>query len=310
MEWDDLRTVLALRRAGSLSGAARALGVSHSTVLRRLQALEAKLGVKLFEKRREGLLPRPAGEEMAALGEAMEEQVLGLERRLMGRDLRPRGSVRVTTADDLLQGLVAPLLPRFHETYPEIELEVVASNARLNLTKRDADIAVRPTAEPPETLIGRRIGPLRFALYAATAYLDRIGLDRRGPERDVDPAAHVWCGYDEALSHIGPARWLQAHLAGRPAKFRGSSVLAVTALVRAGAGIGPIPCYLGDQDPDLERLGPPIPVGDSELWVLTHRDLKAVARVRAVSDFLARGLGARRKLLAGEAPRRTPAEPA
>jgi DNA-binding transcriptional LysR family regulator len=305
MEWDDLRTVLALRRAGSLSGAARALGVSHSTVLRRLQALEAKLGVKLFEKRREGLLPRPAGEEMAALGEAMEEQVLGLERRLMGRDLRPSGSVRITTAEDLLQGLVAPLLPRLRETYPEIDLEIVASNARLNLTKRDADIAVRPTAEPPETLIGRRIGPVRFALYAATAYLDGTG-----PGRGIEPADHVWCGYDESLSHIGPARWLEAHLEGRPAKFRGSSVLAVTALVRAGAGIGPIPCYVGDQDPDLERLGPPIPVGDSELWVLTHRDLKAVARVRAVSDFLARGLGAKRKLLAGEAPRRTSAEPA
>src|SRR5919199_724886 len=270
MEWDDLRTVLALRRAGSLAGAARLLGVSHSTVLRRLQALEAKLGVKLFEKRREGLLPRPAGEEMAALAERMEEQVLGLERRLMGRDLRPSGSVRITTPDDMLLGLVAPLLARFRDAYPEIDVEVVVSNAVLNLTKRDADIAVRPTAQPPETLVGRRIGPVRFGLYAATSYLDGHG-------RELDGPRHVWCGYDETLGHLEPARWLQAHRQGRPADLRSSSVLGAYALIRAGAGLGPIPCFLGDSEPGLERLGSPISDAGSELWVLLHRDLRSVA---------------------------------
>jgi len=155
MEWDDLRIVLAVSREGTLSGAARRLGVTHSTVFRRLGAIEEQIGVRLFERFRDGYVPTPAGETTAETAARLEDEVLTLERRLSGQDLRPSGVVRITTTDTLGTILMRHL-QAMRALHPGIQFEVVISNAMANLTRREAEIAIRPTLEPPESLVGRR----------------------------------------------------------------------------------------------------------------------------------------------------------
>ncbi|MGM0559641.1 MAG: LysR family transcriptional regulator, partial [Pseudomonadota bacterium] len=151
--WDDLRVVRAIAEMGSLSGAGRRLGLSHATVFRRLGEIEARLGVRLFERARGGYSPTPAGEDLAATAGRVEAEVLEVERRLAGQDLRPAGSLRVTTTDTLLSGLLSPLFTEFRQAFPEIALEVSLSNNLFNLSRREADVAIRPVQDPPDTLV-------------------------------------------------------------------------------------------------------------------------------------------------------------
>ncbi|HEY9549485.1 MAG TPA: LysR family transcriptional regulator, partial [Kiloniellaceae bacterium] len=163
----DLRTLLAIAREGSLAGAARRLRVNHSTVFRRLGAIEARLGARLFERQNGSYLTTAAGEDLLRTAERVEAEVEALERRLSGQDLRLTGSLRLTAPDDIAEVLVLPLLAAFRQRYPEITVELVVDNRMLNLTRREADIAVRPTRRPPETLAGRRIASLASAVYGA-----------------------------------------------------------------------------------------------------------------------------------------------
>ncbi|MEM7226212.1 MAG: LysR family transcriptional regulator [Pseudomonadota bacterium] len=284
MNWDDLRTVLAIARAGSLVGAAERLGVSHPTVFRRLGALEARLGVRLFERARSGTTATPAGEEMAAQAAELEERVGTLERRLLGRDLRPAGTLRVTTTDTLLYGLLAPILAQFRAAHPEIELEIALSNEPFNLSKRDSDVAIRPTTRPPEPLVGRKVSAIALAVY---------GVRVREPE-DLP-----WIGLDDSLSGLPLARWLAAR--NHPAPLRLNSLYACCEAARAGLGRTLLPCFLGDPAPELVRLGAPIDELEGELWLLTHPDLRKVARVRVFLDFTAEAIVARRGLLEADA---------
>lgn len=169
--WDDLKTIMAIARAGSLSGAARRLSVSHATVFRRLGNIEQRLGAKLFERAHTGYTPTPAGEEMAAAAERIDVEVLGVERRVAGQDLRPSGTVRVTTTDTLLIGLLSPIFAAFRAAHPEISLEIAVSNQLFSLTRREADIAIRPSSTPPEMLIGRKIGVIAQAVYGRSETL-------------------------------------------------------------------------------------------------------------------------------------------
>ncbi|MDJ0947763.1 MAG: LysR family transcriptional regulator [Alphaproteobacteria bacterium] len=293
MDWDDLRYVLAVARAGTLSGAAGALGVSHPTVFRRVDRIEDRLGVRLFERARDGYGLTPEGEEMAALAGRMAEDVAELERRLAGRDLRPSGTVRVTTTDTLLIGFLSPVLAAFRSAHPEIRLEVLVSNAMFNLTKRDADVAIRPSRTPPETLVGRRVADLAWAVYARKT---RAGTSTNRPalaERD-------WVGPDDSLAYLPMAQWLAEQGLDRRVVYRANTVLGLYDAVRAGLGVAALPCYMGDADRALMRIAPPIAALDSELWLLTHADLRKVARIRAFLDFMAGRLKALRPRLAGE----------
>lgn len=161
--WQDLRLVLAIGEAGTLTAAARRLGVDHSTAFRRLGALETRLGVRLFERARDGYAPTPAGEAAIAGARQLLEKLDELERRLAGEDLRPSGVVRVTTTDTLLD-LLAPLVAAFRTAHPQIVVELVAAQAFFTLTRRDADVAIRPAATAPEGLAGRRIATIATAL--------------------------------------------------------------------------------------------------------------------------------------------------
>jgi len=289
MPWDDLRTVLAIARAGSLSGAARTLGVNHATVFRRLGAIEERLGVKLFERHRGGYTPTVAGEEVAGAAGRVESEVAGIERRVAGRDRLPAGTLRITTTDTLLTGLLSPVLADFRGQYPDIALEIVVSNAQLNLSRRDADVAVRPTASPAENLVGRRAGTIAQAVYAPAA--------RAGEE--ADPATAEWIGPDETLWYRHLEDWMRRQGHDGRCSYRVDSLAGMHAAVRAGSGLAVLPCYLGDADPDLQRVGEPVADLAIDLWLLTHPDLREAARVRAFTAFVGDAIRDREAELTG-----------
>lgn len=291
VSWDALRTVLAIAEAGSLSGAARGLGVSHATVFRRLGAIEACFGVKLFERESGGYTPTPAGEDIAAAAKRMESEAVGVERRVAGRDLLPSGSLRVTTTDTLLIGLLTPILASFRTGYPEISLEVAVSNAPLSLTRREADVALRATASPPENLVGRRIGRIAQAVYGAVdAHKDRVLADRRET---------AWVGPDETPWYPQLDAWMKKHGLDECCGYRTDSLQGMQAAVRAGVGVAVLPCYVGDTDQHLVRLAEPVPELAADLWLLTHPDMRRVVRVRTFTEFVGNAVRDLESVLAG-----------
>lgn len=298
---DDLRLIRAISEAGTLTGAARRLSVDHSTAFRRLSGIEQRLGAHLFERARAGYTPTSAGEAAVAAAVRILDDLSELEFRLAGEDLRPSGIVRVTTADTFLE-LISPIIARLRAEHPEITIELVADNSFLTLTKRDADIAIRPAIAAPENLVARRLAAVATAPYAAPAYLAR----QSGP---TNLAAHEWIGFDDSLSHLGSAKWLDTHVASDRIVCRVNSLLALRTAARAGMGAAALPCYLGDADPSLRRLHPPLKDMEVSLWLLTHPDLRRVARIRTVLDFVAGHLGEQRALIEGDRPPAT-AEPA
>ena len=290
LPWDDLRLVFAIGAAGTLSGGARRIGIDHSTAFRRLGALEGRLGVRLFDRARDGYAATPAGEAIIREAARFDDVVNALERRLAGEDLRPSGTVRVTTTDTLVD-VLAPEMARFRTTHPEITIELVVANAFLSLTRRDADVALRPATEAPENLVGRRLAGIATALYAARDFrpVDRKSL-----------AGESWIGFDDSLAHLGSARWMAAEVAPERIVARVDTLTAARALAREGVGIAALPCYLGDRDTRLKRLSPPIDAMASSLWLLTHPDLRRVARIRAFLDFIAAALAKQRRLFEGQ----------
>lgn len=290
--WDDLRIVLAVGRAGSLNGAAKALGVSHPTVFRRIGAIERRLGTRLFERARDGYAPTAAGEAAIALAGRLEVEITALERRLAGQDQRPSGVLRVTTTDTLLFGPLPPLLATFRRRHPGITLEVAASNALFSLTRRDADVAIRPSPTPPDALVGRKVADVATAIYRPSdgPAIDEAGLD----DRD-------WATPDDSLSDLPASRWLARQGFDRRAVYRANTLLALRDAAAQGLGLAVLPCYVGDPDPALARVGGSIEALRSELWLLTHPDLRRVARIRAFLDGMRALLLPLRPLFEGRA---------
>ncbi len=290
-EWDDLRYILAVASAGSLAGAARSLGVNHTTVLRRVDAVEKRLGLRLFERLPAGYVLTAGGEELIAAARHIDDTVTALERKLAGQDLRLTGAVRITTTDTLMGSILPEILAAFRESYPGIGIEVAVSNLMLNLTKRDADVAIRPSKDPPETLIGRRIAKVAFAIYGNPQYLAK--------QKAKDLAAHRWVGPDDSLAGISVARWMRSELPQSEVVLRADSLLAMCQAAQAGLGLAALPCYLGDTSPHLVCVHRPITAMETALWILTHEDLRHTARIRAFTEFAAAALGKRRPLLEG-----------
>lgn len=292
---EDLRLLAALAETGSLAAAARHVRVNHASAWRRLGALEGRLGVRLFDRHRTGYAATPAGEEAVAVARRMLAELDVLERRLAGQDIRPTGVVRLTTTDTLL-ALVLPVVAGLRMTHPGLVVELVADNNFFTLTRRDADIALRPAGAAPDGLVARRLGAVATAVYVAARYREI----HRG-----DPLTLDWLAPDDSLSHLGSARWITDRVAPERIVHRANSLLALAAAARAGIGLAPLPCVIADPDPDLVRVMPPLPEMATSLWLLTHPDLRRTARVRAVLDALADYLKTRRALLAGGEARST-----
>jgi DNA-binding transcriptional LysR family regulator len=297
LDREALQLASAIGETGTLAGAARRLGIDHSTAFRRLVALESDLGTRLFERSRSGYLPTGAGEAVIAAARRVDHEIVELERKLAGADLRPSGVLRVTITDTAVE-LLTPMFKAFGAAHPEIVLEVVTSNQFFTLSRRDADVAIRPSLEVPEDLVARRIGGVATALYASPAYAAsrmRLALE-----------SHDWVAPDDSLSHLASARWLRARIPPDRVRYRASSLVPLQVAARAGMGVAPLPCYLGDRDPGLVRVKAPVAEMASTLWILMHPDLRRVARIRAFIDCIVPQLDRQRPLLEGRSPQRRP----
>lgn len=293
MAWDDLQYILAVAEHGSLAAAARALRVNHTTVLRRITAFEKAQGVRLFDRLPSGYALTAGGEELLAAARSMAGVVGALERKLAGTDLRLEGALRVTTTDTLMASILPEVLAAFHAAHPGVQVELSVSNLMANLTRRDADVAIRPADEAPETLIGRRVATVGFALYGSPAYLRT----RRRAKALTD---HRWLAPDDSLAGSAVGRWMRREFADAEVVLRADSLLTLRQAALAGLGLVALPCYLGDTTPGLKRLTPqPTTAMRTALWVLTHEDLRRTARVNAFMTFVAQALAARRKILEG-----------
>ncbi len=289
-DWNDPRLVLAVKRAESLTGAAKVLGIDHSTVFRRLNALEDRLGVRLFERLPGGSYEAtPAGERMASAAERMEDEALALGRDLTGRDYRPSGRLRVTSSETLAYRLLTRHLANFRKVYPGILVELVIDNRVLSLSRREADIALRPMRPKEGDLWGRKLAEVAWTLYGARTYLDTSS----GAFASLEEALnrHALIGWEESTVGIQAADWLNRRAPVEAFAYRTNSLVNQFAAAKAGIGLALLPCYLGDGDTDLVRALPaPVPELAGELWIVTHADLKKTARVRAFFDTVGEGL--------------------
>jgi DNA-binding transcriptional LysR family regulator len=290
LDWGALQVFVSVCRAGSIAAASAALGINHSTVLRRVAALESAAGVKLFERTPGGYVLTAAGKDLLQGLAGVGERIDGTTRELHGTDEEVKGLIRVTTTDTLLHGLLLPHLDAFGTRHPAVTLRLVVNNAFMSLSRREADIAIRGSNRPPENLVGRRVGNIQTAPYASRAFLERSGRRRQLAQLD-------WVGFDESLAHLEAAAWLFRHVDRSRIVFTVDSLVVLVQAVRQGIGAGMLLCPLADAHPELVRLAEPEPSHDTQLWILTHPDLRQVARMRAFAQFMFDALSAEPRLV-------------
>ncbi|WP_437643999.1 LysR family transcriptional regulator [Sorangium sp. So ce362] len=285
MDWDDLRHVLALARHGTLSRAGVALRTTHTTVARRIRALEERLGVLLFAQTPDGYVATAAGQDVVEVAERTEGELLALEARVLGRDAQLQGRLRVSTMDMLFR-VYQPAFSSFTERYPGVELTVASGDSEVSLPRREADVVLRMTSSPPEHLVGRKVGRVQFAVYASKGLAERAGQ----PARYAD---FPWIHWDERLDPRWLDAWLAANVPGARIAMRVDfSSMALQEAVAAGIGAHFLACIAADGDPRLARIGPIDPAFDRDLWLLTLPELRNVNRIRAFMEHMAEALSA------------------
>ena len=289
LRWDDLHLVLCVSRAGSFSGAAVRLGVSTPTVFRQANDLEGRLRTRFFHRDTTGVTLTAAGREAVTVARRVEEEVGALEARIGDEDAGVAGTVRLATVDTLVAGPLLPVLARLRAVHPSLALDVRVGVRMADLRAREVDAALRAGGEPPETLIGRKLCRIAVAVYGSSS---------ASATRDMESAS--WVTPDEELSHLASARWLRerGHLAR--SVMQTDSLHTLAHAVASGIGLGILPCYMADLDPRLVRASDPVEELAGDLWFLTHPELRATARLRALSDHFAREFSSLRPLFAGE----------
>jgi DNA-binding transcriptional LysR family regulator len=306
IDWNDLRYLLAVARCGSTAAAARALGVNQSTVVRRVAALEDALGLRLFNRKRDGY--RLTGEGKALLENAagVEEQVHAFTRRAAALDSALTGSLRVTTAEGMALGLVPQLLNAFHRRHPGIQVHLLIEDRYQDLSDGQADVALRAGPPGDDALVGRKLCDQCWAVYGSRGYVDQHG----APATPEDLNKHRLIGLEGAIDGIMPARWLRSIAPRAEIACRSNSVLGLLFAVQSGFGLSPLPCHIGDPT-DLVRCVDPLPALTGGFWILTHPDLHKRPKVRAFFDFVAKEIVQYQPLLLGRtrAPGRGEAAP-
>ena len=296
MDWNDVRYFLALARLGSVRGAGASLGVSHSTVARRVEALEARLSARLFDRNRDGYTLTDAGEKMMPGAERIEREMSALERGLMGHDERLAGPISLTCCDEYVSNMMVQGLAELCATYPDIELGITTDSRSFSLSKREADIAVRTLgvgAQPPEHLIGRTLVPVFCANYVAVEHAHRL-------DPELEGTSPRWIAFDNR-------RQVEAMIAGTsypdvPPWGAFSSLGLMLQATREGLGIAMLPCYVADREPALRRLAEPDLRHVADLWLLCHLDLRDNARYQATRECVSGALRRFAPLFRGESP--------
>ncbi|MBL4671033.1 MAG: LysR family transcriptional regulator [Arenicella sp.] len=276
MDWDNYRFFLAVARAPSIRAASTSLGTSHSTVLRKLDALELELGARLFERRGQKLSLTRAGEDVRQGALELEESVQGIGRMVTGRDAELRGVVKISSIDFFSHSNLLFDLPSFRKQFPNIQLQVDLSYRPANLMKREADVAIRIAAHPPEDLVGRNIGAFYMAAYATQDHIDHC------KPHSLDTTSGM-------LAWGSPDTWKPRHgFDHLTAIGYFDNVLLQRDLALQGVGVASLPCLLAETIPELVRISEPLHMGD--IWVVYHSDLRYTSKVRAVRDFLCASL--------------------
>ena len=282
MNWDDTRIFLAVARTGQLLGAARALGLNHATVARRLSALETDLGVKLVDRRTTGSLLTSAGESFLEIAERVEAEMQAARARIGGADVALSGTVRIGAPDGFGVDFLAPRLGALTERRPDLTLQLVPVSRAVSLSRREADIAI--TVERPEhgRLVARKLVDYTLGLYASRAYLARSG----APADAQDLRRHALVGYVEDLVYSTALAYAGEIDRGFTPRFEIASALGQVEAVRAGAGIGILHAFIARRDPDLVPVLPDKVIRRS-YWLVLHESVRDIARVRVAADFIA-----------------------
>jgi DNA-binding transcriptional LysR family regulator len=284
-DWNGLRIFLAVSRARTLAAAARKLGIDETTVARRLARLEKQMGAPLLERGAGGLVLTAAGEGARAAAEEMERAALAAERRALGADRQLSGRVRVTAPEMLGGHFVLPALQAVHDRHPGIAIELISTIARLDVTRREADVAIRTVRPSEPSLVARKLARMAIAPYV-----------RRGRKR---PEPLVAVSYADGVKL--PLRNVEDRVLDGRVALRTNSIRTVLEAVRSGWGAGDLPCFLGDATPELERVFPGEEPDRLDVWLVVHADVQRTSRVRVLVDELARVFREGAELLAGGA---------
>ncbi|RAI72515.1 LysR family transcriptional regulator [Pseudomonas fluorescens] len=279
-DWDDLRLILAVAEHKSFAAAARLLNVNHTTVLRRVNTFEQEHGLRIFNRLSTGYTLTEAGEELLQTAEIMRGAVSDLALRLEGKDLKLEGTLRITTCDTIMGSVLPEILEKFSKLHTKIVVELATGNFVTDLAQRHADVAIRTGDNPSESLIGRHLADVRFALYAS----DEIARQVEG----TDPLGFSnWISPDTTFSQMAITKWIQSSIPASSIIFKANSLISLRQAAIAGMGIVPLPRYLGDNTIGLTRLtSQALDQFTTGLWILTHQDLRHTARVREFISFV------------------------
>lgn len=290
-DWNRARAFLVTAEEGSLSAAARALGMAQPTLGRQVDALEEELGVVLFERAGRGLTLTPAGLELLDHVRAMGDAAGRVSLTASGQAQSIEGSITITASEIYSAFLLPPIVTRLRREQPGIEVEIVASNAAIDLKRREADIAIRSFRPTQPDLIAKKVGDDLAQLYASEGFLERIG----NPKTPDDLSRADFIGFDTTGVMADGLNRLGLTLTAKNFPVLTASHLVHWELVKAGAGIGIVPEFLGDNEPGVRRVLPDFTPMEFPIWLTTHRELNTSRRVRMVFDLLAKELGRKRR---------------
>ena len=278
MGWADFQLVLEVARQGSVAKACIALGATHSTVLRKLDAIETRLHTRLFERNHGRYALTPAGHEIEQAAQTFEPLALLAETRVRGQDMRPMGDVRVAVSSILLEQLLPGVLVQFRSAFPDVRIELVASRDHVSLSRRDADVAIRVADQVPEWMVGRKLTSLQFKVYGL-----RRGTGRAHP-RSVDVLAQDrrWIGFERDARELKFDRWLALHVPDTSVVLRVDNFSHALKMVLAGLGMALLPAFLESEHSQLQALTDAIDELETPLWLLTHPELKNAMRVKVL----------------------------
>jgi len=279
--WDDMRFVLAVVEAGSVSGAARHLGVNHATVLRRVSAFETRHGTRIFERNAHGYSVRPDRLRVIEAAREVRNAVNSVEHLMSGFNAPLTGDVRITSTDSICQLVLPDILAGFRKTETGLRIALVCANSHLNLSRREAQVTVRPAARLGEGLVGEKAATMGFAVYSRQDSIDE------------------WLGFGGMLTRSMPAKWLAAQIAPEDSIAIADSFLVLAQMAACGAGRTVLPCFVGDREPGLTRVGEVPTKYHVPIWVACHEEVIGVERLRAVRRHLVVALGERSAMLAG-----------
>jgi DNA-binding transcriptional LysR family regulator len=291
-QWDDVRFFLAVARAGSLSGAARLLGLGHVTVGRRITLLEKQLGVTLLNRTPDGFVTTAAGEAILRQCAAMESAALDLERIVAGHDTLLTGAVRITTTEALACQLVAPAIAPLRAAHPELQVDLIVGVRTLDVARREADLAIRFARPSASDLVCRKLGEVGFSLYASKHDLARKGVPKQG-QGLADFDLITFTGMPAAMSPF----FMGESLEGARIALRCDNPLVQLRAAASKAGIAEVACFLGDSTPDLVRVWPKRAPARRVVWLIMHQDMRRAARIRAVSSAITEAFRRHKRVL-------------